>query len=135
MEPTGRHVLVTGASRGLGLEMARALAQDGWTVFAGVRSPADGQRLAALSPRIVPLTLDVTDGGQIAETVRAVSERTDRLDGLVNNAGVFLPGSFEQLPMKELLEMRSGRCSADRSSRTRAPAPRPTARLRPGCAA
>jgi len=104
MNPNARHVLVTGASRGLGRDMAQVLAEDGFTVFAGVRTPADFERMAAASPNVVPLHLDVTNADQIAEAVRAVSLHTDRLDGLVNNAGVFIPGPFEQLPMADLVE-------------------------------
>lgn len=104
MNPGTRHVLVTGASRGLGRDMTRALADDGFTVFAGVRSPGDLDRLAAVSPNVVPVRLDVTDADQIAEAARAVSLRTDRLDGLVNNAGVFLIGPLEQLPEADLIE-------------------------------
>ena len=99
-----RHVLITGASRGLGRDMAQALADDGCTVFAGVRSPDDLDRLAAASPNVVPLRLDVTDADQIAEAVRTVSRRTEKLDGLVNNAGIFLIGPLEQLPEADLME-------------------------------
>jgi NAD(P)-dependent dehydrogenase (short-subunit alcohol dehydrogenase family) len=84
--------------------MAQVLAEDGFTVFAGVRTPADFERMAAASPNVVPLHLDVTNADQIAEAVRTVSLHTDRLDGLVNNAGVFIPGPFEQLPMADLVE-------------------------------
>lgn len=99
-----RHVLITGASRGLGRDMAQALSDEGFTVFAGVRSPDDLDRLAAASPNVVPLRLDVTDAGQIAEAVRAVSLHTEKLDGLVNNAGIFLIGPLEQLAEADLLE-------------------------------
>jgi len=59
MHEGSRYVLVTGASRGLGYERAQALAGDGFTVFAGARSPADFARMAAASPNLVPLHLDV----------------------------------------------------------------------------
>ena len=98
MKPDKRHVLITGASRGLGREMAQALAEDGFRVFAGVRSPADFERMAAASPNLVPLRLDVTDADQITEAVRTVSRHTDRLDGLVDNAGIFLVGPLSKVP-------------------------------------
>jgi NAD(P)-dependent dehydrogenase (short-subunit alcohol dehydrogenase family) len=104
MNPNARHVLVTGASRGLGRDMAQALAADGFTVFAGVRSHADFARMAATSPGIVPLQLDVTDDEQVSEAVRAVSARTDKLDALVNNAGIFIPGPLEHVAITELVE-------------------------------
>ncbi len=65
---------------------------------------ADGERLKAQSPQIVPLLLDVTDAGQIAaaaETVgRAVGDAG--LAGLVNNAGIVVAGPLEILPLDQL---------------------------------
>lgn len=81
-------VLVTGASTGIGRATALLLAREGLTVYAGVRKQADGE---ALGPTVTPITLDVTDAGQIAEA----AERLDSLDALVNNAGVGVTGPME----------------------------------------
>jgi NAD(P)-dependent dehydrogenase (short-subunit alcohol dehydrogenase family) len=81
-------VLVTGASTGIGRATALLLAREGLTVYAGVRKEADGE---ALGPSVTPITLDVTDAGQIAEA----AERLDALDALVNNAGVGVTGPME----------------------------------------
>jgi NAD(P)-dependent dehydrogenase (short-subunit alcohol dehydrogenase family) len=83
-------VLVTGAGRGLGRATALRLAASGWDVYAGVRDPAAGEALVAVSSRITPLPLDVTDPSQVAG-LRALPE----LDALVNNAGIAVGGPIE----------------------------------------
>jgi NAD(P)-dependent dehydrogenase (short-subunit alcohol dehydrogenase family) len=95
-------VLVTGASTGIGAATARELAGRGFTVFAGVRDPADGERLAAtIGPRCVPLRLDVTDAASIAsaaETIRTAGG----IYGLVNNAGIAVTAPLEFVPIEDL---------------------------------
>ncbi len=95
-----RHVLVTGTSTGIGAACVRRLAADGWTVFAGVRRPEDGDRLrSAVAGDVRPLTLDVCDAAQVDAAVAEVAAATGgRLDGLVNNAGIALGGPVEVLP-------------------------------------
>ena len=89
MECTRKHTLVTGCSSGIGRATALRLAAAGQHVYAGVRSPADGDQLArfAAGGEITPLILDVTMPGHIATAAGAVTGHTARLDGLVNNAG------------------------------------------------
>jgi len=96
--------LVTGASTGIGRATALRLDAAGWTVFAGVRRQEDSESLAdAASASLVPLMLDVTDESQIeAAAARIEAERGDRgLDGLVNNAGIGVPGPLETLPIED----------------------------------
>jgi NAD(P)-dependent dehydrogenase (short-subunit alcohol dehydrogenase family) len=77
--------LVTGATGGIGLHIARQLAEQGWTVLVGARDAARGEEVAAgLGGR--PLSLDVTDAQSIAAAAVTVGE----LDVLVNNAGISL---------------------------------------------
>ena len=92
-----RRVLVTGASTGIGEATARRLGGAGFDVLAGVRREEDAERLRG--PGIEPLILDVTEAEQIA----AARERVgDRLDGLVNNAGIAVTAPQEFLPIDEL---------------------------------
>ena len=77
------------------------MAAAGWDVHAGVRSIADGQALAAADPsgRIKPVALDVTDAAQLA-TLNDVLP--DRLDAVVNNAGVAVSAPVEAVDLDEL---------------------------------
>lgn len=99
-----RSVLVTGTSTGIGRAAALRLDGSGWRVFAGVRREADGESLRReASPNLVPVTLDVTDPDQIAAVAAQVeAESEGGLDGLVNNAGVAVPGPLETIPIEDL---------------------------------
>jgi NAD(P)-dependent dehydrogenase (short-subunit alcohol dehydrogenase family) len=98
-----RSVLITGASTGIGRATALRLDAAGWKVFAGVRREEDAEALrAAGGERLTPLTLDVTDGEQIATAASQIeAEAEGGLDGLVNNAGVAIPGPLETLPLED----------------------------------
>ena len=96
-------VLVTGASKGIGRATARLLADRGIGVFAGVRGEGDADALRRDSDRITPVMLDVTDRDGIAAAAERVSrEAPDGLSGVVNNAGIVVPGPLEFLPLEHL---------------------------------
>jgi NAD(P)-dependent dehydrogenase (short-subunit alcohol dehydrogenase family) len=104
-----RRTLVTGASRGIGLEFVRQLLQRGDFVLATARHPERAKELGSLAQvhpeRLQLLTLDVTDTESFSAVQAAVAERVPALDLLINNAGV-LPGGerFGQLQAQNLLE-------------------------------
>ncbi|MEU9025647.1 SDR family NAD(P)-dependent oxidoreductase [Actinomadura sp. NPDC048394] len=85
-------VLITGGDKGLGLEAARRLGAKGWTVFLGSRDAGRGRaaadKLAADGANVVLVPLDVASDESVGAAVRLVREYTDRLDVLINNAGV-----------------------------------------------
>ncbi len=99
-----RAVVISGSSTGIGRASALALDREGFDVFAGVRRAEDGEALrAAGSARVVPLQLDVADPDSIAAATERVREATGgRLAGLVNNAGVVVPGPVEAVALDEL---------------------------------
>jgi NAD(P)-dependent dehydrogenase (short-subunit alcohol dehydrogenase family) len=86
--------LITGASRGLGLALARALAARTWTLVVDARTPADLTRAAAelraLGADVIAVAGDVADPAHRAELLDVVRE-SGRLDLLVNNASVLGP--------------------------------------------
>jgi len=94
-EPGGggaRVVLVTGANRGIGLEVARQLARRGFTVVLGSRDPRRGERAAARLAEegltVLPRQLDVSDDRSVEDLAARITEDPGRLDVLVNNAAI-----------------------------------------------
>ncbi len=96
-------VLISGASRGIGRATALRLARAGWDVYAGVRKEADGEELAAEAPGglVHPVLLDVADDESIAVLDGVLPER---LDAIVNNAGIVVSGPIETLSAADLRE-------------------------------
>ena len=97
--------LITGASTGIGRAAALRLDSLGWQVLAGVRREEDGDSLReAASERLAPLRIDVTDQASIAAAASSLESELGvaALDGLVNNAGVAIPGPLETLPIADL---------------------------------
>jgi len=88
-------VLITGTSRGLGLEFTKQYAEAGWQVYAGCRSPERAlalQSLAKIHANITPIALDVMHFDEID---RAASELSAvPIDLLINNAGVYPESRF-----------------------------------------
>ncbi len=87
--------LVTGASKGIGFETARQLIAKGHEVIVGART-LDKAKAAALKlgPKAIPFKLDVTKAEDRQEVVKFISEKWKKLDGLINNAGIFLEKDF-----------------------------------------
>ena len=99
-------ILITGASSGFGKLTALAFARQGDTVYATMRDPKKGYRLqdaaSAENLHINPLALDVTDTASIHAAVKNVLAAEERIDVLVNNAGIHIPGALEDMPESDL---------------------------------
>ena len=102
-----KNVLITGASTGIGREIALHLDRLGWRVFAGVRKQLDAEKLQQdASPELQTLILDVTDADSIRAAIARVGEVVgdSGLDALINNAGISVNGAMEFITMDELRE-------------------------------
>ncbi|HEY2657063.1 MAG TPA: SDR family oxidoreductase [Solirubrobacteraceae bacterium] len=97
--------VITGASRGLGLALARSLAERGWELVLDARDPEDLDRAAAELDRLTTVTAiagDVSDTDHRRELIAAAGER---IDMLVNNASVLGPSpqpALADYPLDEL---------------------------------
>jgi NAD(P)-dependent dehydrogenase (short-subunit alcohol dehydrogenase family) len=101
-----RAALVTGGSSGIGLAIARALAEDGYAVTVSARRPDKLQQavdsLAAEGLEVTAAPADVSDEEQITKLIAAHKERYGRLDVLVNNAGVGVGSGLHEITTKAL---------------------------------
>jgi 3-oxoacyl-[acyl-carrier protein] reductase len=108
---TGRAVLVTGGSSGIGRAIALAAARAGADVALTYRSNEAGARevereIAALGPRALVLRLDLADVRAIRSVGRSVAGAFGRIDAWINNAGAdILTGSAAGLPILERLDL------------------------------
>lgn len=101
-------ILITGASRGLGLEYARQYLEKGWEVIATARNPEGSPALKALesngSGLLRPMTMDVTDHARVEAVASELAGES--LDILLNNAGTYGPKSaFEGMHYQSLESM------------------------------
>jgi NAD(P)-dependent dehydrogenase (short-subunit alcohol dehydrogenase family) len=98
-------VVITGASTGIGQACAIELDHRGFYVFAGVRTAAAAEQLRArASARLTPVVLDVTVADTIASAAKTVAAAVGEagIAGLVNNAGIAVPGPLELVPIDAL---------------------------------
>jgi NAD(P)-dependent dehydrogenase (short-subunit alcohol dehydrogenase family) len=99
-----RFAFFTGATGGLGTTCVEALSKKGdWTVFAAGMNGAALARLGEL-PNVLPLRVDVTSQESVDEALRAVREKTDRLDAVINFAGLTCLTSLVEGESVELIE-------------------------------
>lgn len=94
--------LITGASRGMGVEFAKAALAAGHYVVATGRSPDAVTRAIGKADDLLVVRLDVTNPAEAEAAVLAAVERFGRIDVLVNNAGSFAAGFFEQLSPEQI---------------------------------
>lgn len=94
--------LITGASRGMGVQFAHAALAAGHNVVATGRNPDTVRAALGEHENLLVTVLDVTDPHSAEDAVAAAVERFGRIDVLLNNAGSFLAGFFEELTTEQV---------------------------------
>jgi NAD(P)-dependent dehydrogenase (short-subunit alcohol dehydrogenase family) len=97
-------VVVTGVSTGIGWGITKVLIERGFRVFGSVRKPQDAERLSKeFGENFTPLLFDVTDEAAVQAAAGQVRQQMngETLFGLVNNAGIAVPGPLIHLPTDE----------------------------------
>ena len=114
LDPHGRVILISGATRGIGLAIARTLHAKGYTLSLGARDPsALTTVIADMDPtRVMTARYDAADWSSHEKWVEQTVERLGRIDGLVNNAGVSIPVSIRTADEKDLDELWAINCKA-----------------------
>ena len=111
-------VLITGANKGIGLQIAKDLAAHGFTVLVGSRDLKNGEAAAkGIGPDAHALQLDVTNQASITAAAERIRKEFGRLDVLVNNAGISHTGKAGK-PLAEMV--KSGRPSVVSADEVRA---------------
>lgn len=102
----GRVAVVTGASAGIGVAIARSLGELGWTVALGARRRSRLEQVAkevvAAGGRALARELDVADPDSVEAFFRAIESEVGPPDTLVNNAGIDNPGPFHEAALGDL---------------------------------
>ena len=94
-------VLITGANKGIGYEIARQLLAKGLRVFLTARNAAAGEKAAGnLEGDVQFLQMDVSDDQSIENAAKTYRERSDTLDILINNAAIYPDQNFDILTIK-----------------------------------
>ncbi len=98
-------VLITGTSKGIGLESALAFGRAGYKVHATMRNPVQYPELAQVAAReklpITVSTMDVDSDQSVSRAIAAIHKDHGPIDVLVNNAGIERAGSIEELPLAD----------------------------------
>ncbi len=95
-----KSILVTGASTGIGRNLAETLAENGYHVYAGARKDKDLAALDAID-NITAVRLDVTKQDQVDAVIELIGDKGTGLYGLVNNAGVGGGGEVVETPIED----------------------------------
>jgi NAD(P)-dependent dehydrogenase (short-subunit alcohol dehydrogenase family) len=104
----GASVVITGGSRGLGLELSRLFAREGARLTLLARNPEALERaraeLVAGGAEVLTVACDIRNPEQVTGAIREVLETHGRLDVLVNNAGIIQMGPFDNMDFQDFIE-------------------------------
>jgi len=97
-------VVITGATSGIGNLLVKAFIMQDCIVFAGYRNIKFKKELEKLSPTVIPFYIDMSKKWTISEAARFISEKTDKIDTLINAAGCVYAGAMESLNVDKIRE-------------------------------
>ncbi len=102
-------VVITGTSKGIGLETALAFGRAGYKVFATMRKPENAtafkQQIENQSLPISILKMDVDNDNSVEQCMNAINQENKSIDVLVNNAGIERHGSIEEMPITDFYDI------------------------------
>ena len=104
MDNKNKVILITGASSGIGRDVAYTLAKQGYRVFAGIRRKIDKIELENLNKNITGVYIDVSSQSSIEKAFWFVMKNTNKIDVLINNAGIVCAGPVECLSIDKIKE-------------------------------
>lgn len=90
-------ILITGATSGIGKATAEFLAEKGHIVYGTGRNPNHNS-----IKNVTLLPMDIRDNQSITKTIHTILEKENRIDILINNAGVGISGALEEIPAEEI---------------------------------
>jgi NAD(P)-dependent dehydrogenase (short-subunit alcohol dehydrogenase family) len=103
-----RVALVSGANQGIGFQVSKELAANGWTVFLGARDAQKGQAAAEqIGEGVTFMQLDVTDAASIAAAAERIQAEYGHLDLLVNNAAISRPPAMLDVSLADYMKTMS----------------------------
>lgn len=94
--------LITGASRGMGINFVKAALNVGDHVVATARKVENLNKVFTDDPSLVKLELDITDSNSVRAAINATVDKFGKIDVLLNNAGNFYGGYFEELSPRQI---------------------------------
>ncbi|AMO70939.1 SDR family oxidoreductase [Sphingorhabdus sp. M41] len=95
-------IIITGANRGLGLEMARQYAANGWNVIGTAREPDKAEELQAID-KVTVMQLDAAEDASIRKFAEQLGDQP--VDLFINNAGIYGPSEFDRKGWLDLLNI------------------------------
>lgn len=97
-------VVITGATSGIGNLLVKEFAKQGCTVFAGYRNVKLKRELERISKNVIPFRIDMTKKWTILDAINFISEKTEKIDVLINAAGSVCAGAMECLDVDKIRE-------------------------------